>query len=328
MVKASINLHTSLHQSIGKPIEPYNTTLTMRSLLLLAAAALASAAANLTVSIPASQHLPNPSALPPSTHAILLGPPGIRYDALLRRDNTFLFPELPSASYLLTVHSRDYFFAPLRVDVTPGGEEESQSIEAWQTFRGNEWSNKGPSYGAGKGSLTILVRAAAPKDFYQVRGGFNLLSFFKNPMILMGLFSVVMIFGMPYLMENSMFVSPYEKAQMLTYSEQWTPKRKRNSRKCRVNRRSQARMVLRTSCRISIWQVGWRGVQRRLRRLLREVAGRRSRYEANQHIFNNLKRLLVYYNWGRYAAVSRFRHIESTGRGTSSFLRRVAFFVS
>lgn len=173
--------------------------------LLLACAALASAA-QLTVAVPPSQLLPNPNTLPPSTHAVLLGPPGVRYDAPIRRDNTFQFPDLPEASYLLTVHSRDYFFAPLRVDVQqPAQAEELQTIEAWQTFRGNEWSNKGPSYGVGKGGLTVQVKAGAPKDFYQQRGGFSLLSFFKSPMILMGLFSVVMIFGMPYLMENSKF---------------------------------------------------------------------------------------------------------------------------
>lgn len=200
-----------LHVPQTSPYHPSRSTYTtiMPSLFptLLAACAALASAANLTVAVPPSQLLPNPGVLPPSTHAILLGPPGVRLDAPIRRDNTFVFSDLPEASYLLTIHSRDYFFAPLRVDVQQpaSAEDPLQTIEAWQTFRGNEWSNKGPSFGAGKGSLTINVRAGAPKDFYQERGGFSILSFLKSPMILMGLFSVVMIFGMPYLMDSSKY---------------------------------------------------------------------------------------------------------------------------
>ncbi|KXT15570.1 hypothetical protein AC579_9952 [Pseudocercospora musae] len=181
----------------------------VRPAMLLAIATIASAA-KLIVSIPPSQLLENPNELPASTHAVLLGPPGIRYDAPLRRDSTFVFSHLSDASYLLTLHSRDFFFPPLRVDVTANPEENAQNISAWQTFRGNEWSNKGQSFGEGKDELRIDVRPGARKDFYQQRGGFNLLGFLKSPMILMALFSVVMIFGLPYLMDN---MDPEAKAE-------------------------------------------------------------------------------------------------------------------
>ncbi|KAH9845275.1 ER membrane protein complex subunit 7 [Teratosphaeria destructans] len=169
------------------------------SLTVLCLSTLASAA-RLTVNILPSQHL-NPSTLPASTHAVLTGPPGVRYDVPLRRDNTFALSNLAPSSYLLTIHSRDHFFSPLRVDVSQG-EGEGESIQAWQTYRGNEWGNKGVSYGSGTGELSIDVQAGGKKEFYQDRGGFNLLAFFKSPMILMALVSVVFIFGMPYLVEN------------------------------------------------------------------------------------------------------------------------------
>lgn len=179
----------------------------IRNALVVVACAAFASAARLTVSIPPSQLLPNPSTLPSSSHAILLGPPGVLYDVPLRRDNTFLFSDLPDASYLLTIHSRDYFFPPLRVDVAPyAGEGGSQNISAWATFRGNEWDNKGQPFGTGRDELRIEVRAGAEKQYYQERGGFSILSFLKSPMILMGLASVVLIFGMPYLMDNSKFV--------------------------------------------------------------------------------------------------------------------------
>lgn len=160
--------------------------------------------AQLSVGVQSSQLLPNPSTLPPSTHAVLLGPPGIRYDVPLRRDNTFHFPDLAEASYLLTVHCRDHFFAPLRVDVTKSEVDPSQhTLTAWQTFRGNEWEHKGAVYGSAQESLTIQIPSGGAKDFYQARGGFSLMGFVKSPMILLSLGAVVMIFGMPYMMDNS-----------------------------------------------------------------------------------------------------------------------------
>lgn len=182
----------------------------LRSAIIILALVVIASAAQLKVSIPPSQLLPNPSTLPSSSHAILLGPPGIRYDAPIRRDNTFIFADLPDESYLLTLHARDYFFPPLRVDIVKNEGEASQNISAWQTFRGNEWSNKGPSFGTGKDELTITVRPAAEKQFYQVRGGFNVLSFLKSPMILMGLVSVGLVFGMPYLMANSALINTFK----------------------------------------------------------------------------------------------------------------------
>ncbi|KAK3068085.1 hypothetical protein LTR53_014616 [Teratosphaeriaceae sp. CCFEE 6253] len=174
------------------------------STLTLAALTSYVSAARLIVAVPSSPPLlPNPASLGASTHAVLVGPPGVRYDAPIRRDNTFAFPELAEASYLLTVKSRDYDFPALRVDVSKASDGSlEQTIQAWQTFRGNEWSNKGPQYGSGKGELRIQVQPSHQKDYYQSRGGFNLLGFFKSPMILMGLVSVVFIFGMPYIMEN------------------------------------------------------------------------------------------------------------------------------
>ena len=207
-------------------------------LSLLGAAALASAA-KLTVNVPPSPPaLPNPATLPASTHAVLIGAPGVKFSAPLRRDNTFVFESIPESSYLLTIHSRDHFFAPYRVDVGhTEGEAAQEIIHVCQTFRGNEWSNKGPYLGSAQGELKVDVRPAALKDFYQARSGFSVMSIFKNPMILMGLVSVVMIFGMPMIMDNSMYsgFSSCHARSMEGYANslQWTRRRRRNSKRCR-----------------------------------------------------------------------------------------------
>ena len=96
-------------------------------------------------------------------------------------------------------------------------------IRAWQTFPGNEWDNKGEDRGSGGNGVVIDVRPLGPKYYFQERGGFSPLSFLKSPMILMALFSMVLIFGMPYLMENSksrnMFLSKSRRGWMRWYDD-------------------------------------------------------------------------------------------------------------
>ncbi|PNS21460.1 hypothetical protein CAC42_1239 [Sphaceloma murrayae] len=168
-----------------------------------------SLAAHLTIAIPPSPPLlPNPSTLPPTTHATLLGPDGALLSARLTRQNTLSFPSLGPGSHLLTLFTRDFTFPQYRVDVTPLSPSDAsspspkESITLVQTFRGNEWSNKGPLYGSGNDTLTVSLSPSAKKDFYMQRQGFSALSILKNPMILMAVVSAGLVFGMPYLMEN------------------------------------------------------------------------------------------------------------------------------
>jgi hypothetical protein len=139
-----------------------------------------SSAAYITVSIPPSQRIPNPSALPVSTHATLHAS-GAPLSAPLSRANTFSFAHVPVGSYLLTIHCRDFFFEPVRVDVgaTANGVE---WVNAWQTFRGNEWDNKGEKRAEVLGSVSpagdveeakVRIEAVVQggKDYYQKREG-------------------------------------------------------------------------------------------------------------------------------------------------------------
>jgi hypothetical protein len=147
----------------------------------------------------------------------------------------------------LTVHSPDFFFENLRVDVVANGTGEW--VEAWTTWRGNEWENRGERRGEGEGRDGRLeVRALGAKAYYQERttcktffpprdggkpletdvtddaDGFGILvsvtSIFKNPMILIAIFTLGMVVGMPYLMENSTSfpfpVSPLQADPILT----------------------------------------------------------------------------------------------------------------
>ncbi|KAI9750799.1 MAG: hypothetical protein M4579_006300 [Chaenotheca gracillima] len=152
-------------------------------------------ASSLTVSPPS-----NVPTLPASSTATLTTL-GKTYTARITRANVFRFTDLSPGSYLLDVHCRDYFFAPLRVDVTEpasGAEDDKGKVEVWQTFRGNEWDNKGEL----RRERPVGLLLVSPKEYYVQREGFSPLSLLKNPMILLAGFSMLIIFGMPYLLEN------------------------------------------------------------------------------------------------------------------------------
>jgi hypothetical protein len=109
---------------------------------------------SLTLRIPATQGLPNPNVLPPSTHATLSA---LRasYSAPLTVQNTFSFANVSAGSYLLDVYCATHAFAPLRVDVVVSGEPggEALLVRAWETYRGNEWDNKGEGVKVGEGNV-------------------------------------------------------------------------------------------------------------------------------------------------------------------------------
>jgi hypothetical protein len=196
---------------------------------ILASLASMTSAARLLLQIP-NTHVVNPSALSSTTHATLqsTGPP---LDAYLTRSNTFNFNNVTAGSYLASVHCRDYAFEPLRIDVSleeavEGSGDWKEVIRAWQTYYGNEWDNKGESRGEGGNGLVVEIKPLGEKRYYQERAGcespppppktartrwmnriltqdlVSPLSFLKNPMILMALFSGLLMFGMPKLMEN------------------------------------------------------------------------------------------------------------------------------
>ncbi|EMR63259.1 hypothetical protein UCREL1_9799 [Eutypa lata UCREL1] len=204
-------------------LPPLTTLLT--SLLLTTTAASSSSSPSsstttITLTIPASPpHLPNPHLLAPSTHATLTklgGDPGDHY-APLTTTNTFVFRNVTGGSYLADVHSATHGFAPLRVDVyEEGGQGEGEGegeegrkggqVRVWETFRGNEWENKGAEVrrlaSASSPTGAFPVRVLGRKVFFADRGSFSIFGILKNPMILMSLVSLGLFIGLPKLMEN------------------------------------------------------------------------------------------------------------------------------
>lgn len=173
--------------------------------LFFCAAGLALADTSLTLHLPPTQILTQPQTLPPSTHARLTSS-NTSLTAPFRRNSRFVFPSIPAGSYLCDVWAHEHVFVPMRVDVSKNG-----GIEVWQTYRGNEWSNTGEKLGAAPGradgsgdvELEVVIGTLSVRDFYEKRGGFNPMSLLSNPMILIGVVAMAMMFGMPKLLENS-----------------------------------------------------------------------------------------------------------------------------
>jgi ER membrane protein complex subunit 7 len=183
----------------------------MRLTLLSAVAAQLSAlvaAASLRINIPASTLLPNPNALPASTHATLSSSDGSELKASIRKGNFIDFESIPTVgTHLLNIYTRDYVVAPYRIDValSPTDPSTTEITGAFETYRGTQWSDHGVALTSGgrpTQSLTMNAKVLSRKNFYETRQGFNVLSLLKNPMILMGGVALLFTFGMPKLMEN------------------------------------------------------------------------------------------------------------------------------
>ena len=217
--------HSSRQTTIQRRITP-RPLATMKFLSTLALLGTA-AATSLHLSISPSSSLLDLSTLPASTHATLSGPSGKRHRTPLRLDNSFIFTNLEEGEYLLDIHSRDHVFPSLRVDVLDpvsilpvhvDGDgvaaekvQQQETVVVYLTHPSNKWDHLGAKIATSSAPLSsnaevkLAVSALGKREFLEKRQGFDILSFFKNPMILMGVLSMGLVFGMPYLMDNSEF---------------------------------------------------------------------------------------------------------------------------
>jgi hypothetical protein len=148
-----------------------HTTLQSALSALLLLAPLASAA-TLTLRIaPAPALKFHQEHLPPHTHATLTTL-GAAHDALLTPAGEFVFHNVSEGSYLADVHCATHAFAPLRVDVAvgeKGGGKEKVLVQAWETYRGNDWGNKGEIAAKDGGNGVVEVRMLGFKNYFMER---------------------------------------------------------------------------------------------------------------------------------------------------------------
>jgi len=110
------------------------------------------------------------------------------------RDGGFVIPDVTPGTYILSVQAHDYAFDGVRVDVL-----DTDSLPEIRPYiSGTPLSPPSPV------SLPypISLAARAKYEYFVDRESFNLLAMFKNPMMMIMVFTGVMMLAMPYLMKN------------------------------------------------------------------------------------------------------------------------------
>ncbi|KAF7978872.1 hypothetical protein HWV62_44357 [Athelia sp. TMB] len=117
-----------------------------------------------------------------------------KLSASVTRDGSFLIPDAPSGSYLLSVLAHDYTFDSLRIDVP--SDSETPSVHPYVLGTPfNPASSITLPY-----PVTLIPRAK--NAYYVAREGFNVMGMLSNPMMLIMGFTALMMFAMPYIMKN------------------------------------------------------------------------------------------------------------------------------
>eukprot|EP01103_Thecamoeba_quadrilineata_P012325 TRINITY_DN314_c1_g1_i1.p1 TRINITY_DN314_c1_g1~~TRINITY_DN314_c1_g1_i1.p1 ORF type:complete len:198 (-),score=24.78 TRINITY_DN314_c1_g1_i1:195-788(-) len=112
---------------------------------------------------------------------------GVRgqYTAFLRADGSFVIHDVPPGSYLIQVLSTEYNFPQVRVDVSSRPDVKTKA----QLFNIQNTNTPYP--------LSLEPESVA--TFFQRRESFNIFSLLGNPMLIMVLFTVGIMFVLPKL---------------------------------------------------------------------------------------------------------------------------------
>ncbi|KAJ3050554.1 hypothetical protein HK097_008500 [Rhizophlyctis rosea] len=143
------------------------------------------AATDISGTLATNNILPDLSLLSPETKLILNG--GQR-SAFVESDGAFTLYNVPDGSHLLEVISVDYVFDKIRIDVS------GKDVTASLTLTGTSWSNLGNPV-----TTPLELSARGKNDFFVPREGFNPASLLSNPMMLMSVVSMGLVFILPKL---------------------------------------------------------------------------------------------------------------------------------
>ncbi|KAI0361711.1 hypothetical protein OH77DRAFT_1417979 [Trametes cingulata] len=110
------------------------------------------------------------------------------------RDGSFIIPDVPTGTYVLSVLAHDHQFDQMRIDVF-----ESDTLpEVRPYFPGTPLSPVAPA----TLPYPLVLSARGRNDYFVPRESFNVLVMFKNPMMLMMLGAGALVLLMPTMMKN------------------------------------------------------------------------------------------------------------------------------
>lgn len=108
-------------------------------------------------------------------------------------DGSFVFYGVKPGVHLLDVHNLEYHFSHVKIQIPVDEDKEMKCIE---------YAYPGAPKQPVDCSDGIILTAHAKYNYFESRPTFSILSIFKNPMMLMMLFSGGLMLLMPKLMEN------------------------------------------------------------------------------------------------------------------------------
>lgn len=135
-----------------------------------------------------------------------------------RPDGTFSIYNVPPGIHLLDVQSTTHHFSQVKIQLLQDSMTEPKCLE--YAFAGAQKqvmdcaaspNNKANDAAEAESSVFVTLTTVAVYDYFEKRSGFSFYSILKNPMILMMVFSVGVMYFMPQMMEG---LDPEEKARM------------------------------------------------------------------------------------------------------------------
>lgn len=117
-----------------------------------------------------------------------------------RADGSFFFPNVPPGIHVLDVHSPVYHFSQIKIQLLEESMDEPKCLE--YVYPGaKKLAVKHP----------LVLNAIASYEYFEARQGFSVFSLFRNPMVIMMVFSAGLMFMMPKMMEG---LEPEERERM------------------------------------------------------------------------------------------------------------------
>mmetsp|Transcript_26612 Transcript_26612/g.26496 ORF Transcript_26612/g.26496 Transcript_26612/m.26496 type:complete len:150 (-) Transcript_26612:36-485(-) len=108
------------------------------------------------------------------------------YTSFVYPNGLFKFTNVPVGTYIMKIEDIDHFFESVAVEII--SHEDKEYIRAFEYDMKN-----------GKGKKVkhpIVFKPTAPKQYYEIKEPFNILSFFQNPMMIMMVVSIGLVFLM------------------------------------------------------------------------------------------------------------------------------------
>jgi hypothetical protein len=127
------------------------------------------------------------------------------YNTYSRKDGSFVIYNVPPGIHQLDIDSKVFHFGQVKIQLL------EDSMDAPKCL---EYAYPGAAKKVVKYPLVLYAKGTY--QYFEVKKGFSIFSLLKNPMVLMMLFSVGMMFVMPKMMEG---LDPEEKARLKSQME-------------------------------------------------------------------------------------------------------------